>query len=254
MIAIIDGDSLIYLSLPKKSLERSTYEDCVQQLDSRIHNLLNKVNATKYVICLTVGRCFRYKNWKYSSPYKNKRKNSQRPPIFYALEEYLKQNYNVCFVPSLEADDLVCVFKNEFNKIGEESILCSTDKDVIKQMSGIHYDYAKDIFVEVREEDVDNFLYEQMLTGDTTDNIEGIRGLGSITAKKLLNDGNHLPVIINEYFKRYPIHEAVNKFYETYTMVYILKSFEEVRRETSLELTLPKLEEIEWSEGERKIW
>jgi 5'-3' exonuclease len=255
MIAIIDGDSLLYLSLPKKSNPNSTYESCKQELDNRINSLLGSVNATKYVICLTTGKCFRYKNWKYSTAYKLRRKGSLRPPVFYALQEYLKQNYVTYGHPALEADDLVCALHTEYQALDQECIICSMDKDVLEQKAGVHYNYGKNLFTEVTTDSAERFLYQQMLSGDVVDSINAISGIGKKTADKILSgDGEYSLLVLNEYRKRFSIHEAMTRFYETFNMVYMLKSFEEVKRETNVNLTLPELRDIERIEGKRESW
>jgi len=256
MKAIIDGDSLVYLSLPKKANPEATYETCLQEMQSRIHEILINTKANEYIIGLTINRCFRYRNWNYSEDYKHKRKNSKHPPIYYALREYLKQNYNCIYIDGLEADDIVCTYYTECRKAGMNVTLCSTDKDVIFQVSGIHYNYAKKEFIKVTASEATYFLYKQVLMGDTTDNISGIKGVGEKTVDKLFYKKNikQLPSIaLNKYLDIYPHHEAINRFLETFKMVYILKSYKEVMREIGVEMELPKFEKIEY-EGNKEIW
>ena len=55
MIALIDGDSLIYYEMSKPTLE-----EALQGIDTRIKHMLEQCNADKYAGFLTSGRCFRY--------------------------------------------------------------------------------------------------------------------------------------------------------------------------------------------------
>jgi hypothetical protein len=258
MIAVIDGDSLLYLSLPKKNGEHYTYEYCLDELNNRIKNIMLATEADEYVICLTVGRCFRYKDWIYSNDYKYKRKNSKRPPIFYALNEHLKQNYNVYYKEGLEADDLVCCLQNYLKKEKKECIVCSMDKDVLYQIEGLHFNYGRNEFVKVTKNEAVHFLYKQLVTGDPTDNITGIRGVGEKTVERIFKNKKMslLPeIVLSQYLKNYVNpHEAINRFNETFKMVYILKSFHEAELELKEEITLPKFERFERNEREGSEW
>jgi len=242
MVAIIDGDSLIYFSLPKKDQENKSYENCVLELHSRFYDLIKKTGATKYVICITEGRCFRYKKWKFASSYKLNRKDLKINPIFYALKEYMKQTFNVVSYKDLEADDLVAVYANECK---EKYTVCSIDKDVLGQVEGIHFNYRTSSFIQTKKEDIEYNTWKQVLIGDAIDGIYGISGIGEKTAKKLFEGRNdYYHVVLEQYVKNYGVYEGINRFYENYSLIYLLKSFEEVKREVGLELELPNFEEI----------
>jgi 5'-3' exonuclease len=84
---------------------------------------------------------------------------------------------------------------------------------------------------------------------DTIDGIFGIRGIGEKTAKKLFeNRQDYYHVVLEEYVKSYGVYEGINRFYENYSLIRLLTSFEDVRREVGLELELPNFEEIGKSE------
>ena len=254
MLTIIDGDSLIYLSLPKKNQENVTYEYCIAEMTNRINDILVKTNATKYIICLTEGKCFRYKDWKYATDYKANRKNkdnkSNVPPIFYAMKEHLKQNFNSYWVKELEADDLVSIIAYECK---EPYTVCSIDKDVIGQIPGIHFNYRNQVFIETKEEEIQYNTWKQVLTGDLIDGIYGIRGIGESTAKKLFNNRqDYYHVVLEQYVKVYGIYEGINRFYENYSLIYLLKSFDEVKREVAIDMKMPKFKEI--GESEQSDW
>ncbi len=243
MIALIDADSLIYKSLPKKSSPDTSYEDCLQELDSRIITILQAVNADGYILFLTEGRCFRYQDWKSSKNYKHSRNKDRMKPIFYALKEHLKQTHGAHVCKELEADDSVSYFKNNM----KDSIICSPDKDVLLQNVGTHYDYNKLKFVEVSEEDATYFLFEQVGKGDSTDGIEGIRGVGDKTIEKWFKEVNdehtYQAILIDKYIDNYGIHEGIIRFFETFTMVYLLKTEDDMLREIGF---LPEMPIIQY--------
>ena len=67
----------------------------------------------------------------------------------------------------------------------ENTIICSPDKDVLKQCIGMHYNYGKGVHV---PDEALKFLWVQVLMGDSTDNIVGIPGVGIKTAENWLKD------------------------------------------------------------------
>jgi len=242
-IALIDGDSLIYFEMGKPTLE-----DAIDSLDHRLHEMIDRCGADRYAGFLTIGKCFRYKEAK-TREYKGNRKHGNKPIIFYALKEYLKQEWKFEYISELEADDLVAVYANE------NTMICSPDKDVLYQVEGTHYNYRTADFVETTDVEAEIFLWKQMLMGDPTDGIPGLPKVGPKTADKLLYD---MPLqefpefVLKKYIEIFGNHEGISKFAETFRLVYILKSKEDVLRETGIELKdlvindVKPLNENEW--------
>jgi len=82
----------------------------------------------------------------------------------------------------METDDLVAIFQQ---KIGHEnSIIVSIDKDY-KQFEGTIYNYHKRIFLKISKEEALYNFYEQMIVGDTADNVQFAKGYGVKYAEKL---------------------------------------------------------------------
>ena len=227
-IALIDGDSLIYYEMGKPTLE-----EALHGLDNRIRTMIEQCGANKYAGFLTSGRCFRYAAAK-TKPYKGNRRSGDKPIIFPALKEYLRQHWNFISVPELEADDLVSVYHDPM-----KTVICSPDKDVLYQNKVHNYNYGKGEFVTIDENESIRFLWKQMLMGDSTDGITGIPKVGPKTADTWLKDllPDEMPeFVLNKYIEKFGIHEGITKFAETFKLVYILKTKEDVLRETGIEL------------------
>jgi len=99
-------------------------------------------------------------------------------------------------VDGAEADDALGALqwldlKNRKSKdyLDCETVICTIDKD-LNMIPGLHYNWGKqdEGIVIINQEEADLFFFEQMLTGDAADNIAGIKGIGSITAKRLLKN------------------------------------------------------------------
>jgi len=236
-IALIDGDSLIYYEMGKPTLE-----EALQGIDTRIRHMLEQCNSTKYAGFLTAGKCFRYAAAK-TKPYKGNRKYGNKPIIFPALKEYLRQEWNFISVPELEADDLVSIYHDPL-----KTVICSPDKDVLYQNRGIHYNYGKAETVVVDETEALTFLWKQMLMGDSTDGITGIPKVGPKTADTWLKEllPNEMPTfVLEKYIEKFGYATGICKFVETFKLVYILKSTEDVRREVDMELETLQIYSIE---------
>ena len=222
LTALIDGDSLIYYEMGKPTLDIA-----LQGIDERISDMLEKCKADNYAGFLTQGKCFRYGVAK-NRPYKGNRKYGDKPIIFPAIKEYLKQHYNFTIVSELEADDLVSVYHNE------NTVICSPDKDVLFQNIGTHYNYGKAELITVDEDTAERFLWKQVLMGDSTDGIEGIPKVGPKTAEAWLETiqctSNMPAFVLNKYAEKFGISNGIDKFAETFKLIYILKSPEDVLR------------------------
>ena len=227
-IALIDGDSLIYFEMGKPTLE-----EALESLDGRLHQMFEMTHATQYAGFLTTGKCFRYAAAK-TKPYKGNRKHGDKPIIFPAIKEYLRQNLNFESIPELEADDLVSIYHDPL-----KTVICSPDKDVLYQNKGIHYNYAKAETVIVDETEAETFLWKQMLMGDSTDGIQGIPKIGPKTADIWLKDliPSEMPTfVLEKYIEKFGYAIGISKFAETFKLIYILKDKADVLREVSVEL------------------
>lgn len=114
--------------------------------------------------------------------YKGNRKDARRPVHYQALRNYLCHSWEAIVWNGMEADDAVAI---EATEIGDKSIIVSLDKD-LNQVVGWHYNFVKNQTYYITEEEAKLNFYKQFLTGDTVDNIKGVKGIGDKKAQKLL--------------------------------------------------------------------
>jgi 5'-3' exonuclease len=240
-ICLIDGDSLIYYEMDKPTLEEAIYG-----LDQRINHMLSECNTSNYVGFLTESNCYRYR---VAPNYKGNRKGRPKPPIFYALREHIKQQWDFWAVKGLEADDLVSYYSYTDNR---STIICSPDKDVLYQCVGMHYNYQKAEFLHTSPDEALKFLWKQVLMGDSTDNIQGIPGVGAKTSENWLKDRtkDFEAFAMKKYVEKFGMVEGVMKFHETFRLVYLLKTEDDVRRETGITLLPLEVSTIKPEEDE----
>ena len=143
-----------------------------------IDGILRDTGATEYKLYLTkASDPLAFRKLLYPA-YKAHRKQP-KPKHYKAIREYLVKEWDAEIVGVIEADDALGIHQDE------TSIICSIDKDLL-QIEGRHYNFVKGEFSTItKEQGLMNF-YTQMITGDTADNIKGIKGMGPVAAKKLL--------------------------------------------------------------------
>jgi len=244
-VCLIDADSLLYYCMVE-----STFEECKIKLDSFIIDILDKCETHRYVAFLTPYDTFRRKIG-VTKPYKGNRKGKTAPPELQGLKAYAKQEWNFCTVDNIEADDCMGVYKQREKELGLEFIICSPDKDVIRQIPGKHYNYSKQEWVDTSEDDAWHFLWLQTLSGDSVDGIPGIPGIGEAKATKILDNvkKEDFPLrALQSYIQKIKsqdrsyqteVKDKIDKFKETLDLVYMLKDPSELSK---YNIDLPELE------------
>lgn len=226
-IALIDADTIIYLATYNKKEEKvksiQQMFDCCDQI---LENILNVCETRHYAGFLTDGS-HRYKIATIK-PYKGNRINTPKPKYYNLIKAYLSDHLEFKSIKNYEADDLCIMAHNTFTNNKEYNpIICSPDKD-LRQVEGTFYDYKKLELVNVSKEQSDYNFWFQMLTGDTSDNIQGCIGIGSVKADKILNEGKYpffYEKVKNTYVNIYK-EEAVKHFDENYDLLNLLKTYE----------------------------
>lgn len=115
--------------------------------------------------------------------YKGNRDATQKPKYFKEIKDYLIERYGAVVARGQEADDELGIGATTF----PDSIMVSTDKDLL-QVPGRHYNWVKEEEVNVSKKEGTLAFYSQVLSGDPTDNIHGLRGIGPAKASKMLAD------------------------------------------------------------------
>lgn len=111
-------------------------------------------------------------------PYKGNR--VQPKPLHYqAIRDYLVKQWGATVCHGYEADDAL-----GFNQT-PDSCIATIDKD-LNMIPGDHYNWDKGKYYHVTESEAISFFYHQLLTGDTTDNIMGLPGIGPAKAATAL--------------------------------------------------------------------
>lgn len=115
--------------------------------------------------------------------YKGNRDPSHKPKFYQEIKDYLIDVHGAEVVNGIEADDAQGM--EQWKHKDRSTVIVGIDKDM-RMIPGWHYNYVKDILDYVTLQDGNAFFFHQMLVGDRTDNVPGIKGLGEVKAAKLL--------------------------------------------------------------------
>jgi 5'-3' exonuclease len=176
--ALMDGD--IYAFRVACTTENDNEAIAVYRVNEMIENTLAEVEASEYKLFLTSPDNFR----KHIYPEYKANRTATKPKHLQFLRDYLVESWQGTVAEKMEADDYLGINQHE------SSIICSIDKDLL-QVPGKHYNFVKKEFYEVDEETGSRNFYTQLLTGDTSDNIKGIAGIGPVKAKKALAEATN---------------------------------------------------------------
>ena len=206
-IAIIDGDVVAYYSCPSRYVavngqtlitlkgqepvfteeqDQLYLENAWIRAQEIIKDLAEVCFANEIKVAVKGNGNFRDS---VSSIYKAHRKDKEPHKFVPTIRNRLVEAGIAIAADGMEADDYLRMWQQEALAKNENYIICSIDKD-LKCIPGRHYNMKHKNFFDVSDAQAIRFYYEQLLQGDSTDNIKGIPGIGPKTAAKLLADAN----------------------------------------------------------------
>lgn len=266
MKVLIDGDVLLYRNLfaaehknyliehngikefkSKKELneytkannctETEVWQDHqVEPLQFALSNIRNSIDAIRFKlkaeqesIYLSGRNNFRYRIATVR-PYKGNRDVTHKPVYLSEGREWLQSKYGAIVVDGIEADDALGI---EAAKNLKGSIIVTNDKD-LKQIPCWHYNWTTPTEepVYASPKDAGLFFFQQVLSGDATDNVPGIEGLGPTGARGILDGCKSVSDaetrVLGAYRDRYGKGEGDRRFLETARLVKIHTAEDEV--------------------------
>lgn len=116
-----------------------------------------------------------------TAPYKGNR-TQPKPEHLAGLRKHLIRQWGAVIVPGIEADDAVAIEATA----DPTALIVSVDKD-LDQLPGLHYNNVSKKHYEIDALTGLRNFYKQILTGDSIDNIIGIRGVGPVSASQTID-------------------------------------------------------------------
>ena len=209
MLSIIDVDCYINAV----AWEKDNFEDGKAEMENYLNHLSNEVYAKDWIAVLGSPWNFRDELMLCNDGYKQSKtrvkSREKRPDWFQDLKLYLSEKSNVVWSGNFESDDVIAQWATELREAGEDYCIISTDKDMItipgKLYSPAVKKYFKTewFFKEISPYESFHFFCQQLVMGDSVDDIPGLPRYGPVKALRLLPSGMDAAtmkgVVINEY-------------------------------------------------------
>ena len=178
--ALIDADSIYF----KVCMKTQKKHEIRVGIDRKMRDISKYVGTDNIFVAVKGEGNFRKD---LSSDYKKNRKPHEehiRKALTYG-HSYMIEKHKAIMANAMEADDLVSIWAKECRDLEKDYVVVGIDKDLL-QIPGWHmnFDRMDDQYI---DEDMGNYkLMLQCLTGDNSDNIKGIKGVGPKKAEKIL--------------------------------------------------------------------
>jgi 5'-3' exonuclease len=232
ILLLIDGDEIAW----KAASSVDTEGECVDYIENYHAKLLSHIEAN-YDMAVTdfiyfVGGVNNFRKFLFPS-YKKKRKK-EYPELLNFASDFMVTEFNAFKSYGVETDDSICATYYEwlespfFDVERDRVIIVGQDKDY-RQIPCLLFDsyWNRYELVTITVEDANRFFMSQMLMGDTSDNVDGIRGIGKAKAKKIL-DGSQswyglLRRVYAKYLETYGVRNAKLRFMDNYRQLRLLR-------------------------------
>ena len=221
IIGIVDGDVLIYRACNKAIKEEL---DVRKTFDKIYDEVKMNTACDVYSLHISGGGNFRKELKQNFLQYKGKRR--EKPENYLECRDHVVRQYKPTMIPNYEADDTASVEAFKYIKNNQLYMLITLDKDW-KTIGGLFYNLLYNNLSVVSKVEGMEFFHQQLLTGDTVDNIPGIEGIGPIKANRILKGKNlkdQFEAVIKAYKTHYPkdFKERLNVMG---TMLFLIKDF-----------------------------
>lgn len=235
MILLVDADSLIFASCYRKRQtpeDEKYYTDITDSRNKFDEQFMQIVNHLEEIY--TIDKVITFSGSKgnfrklITKKYKANRKNSELPPLLNEMHQFVKDQYDSVYGYGVETDDMVARYwHNLTQQFGRNEVcIVSIDKDY-KQFPALIYNYHykhKEILDISEDEAMYNF-YEQMIMGDSADNVNYFKGKGKRFAEKYFEDCQtkyqYTKKLYQLFIKEYK-GKARQKYTECYNLLKLL--------------------------------
>lgn len=198
MKALIDSDCLVYRI--GYSAEDVDSNIAIFRLRSMIDDILDDTGCREYKCFLSSEdkSNFRYE---VDPQYKCSR-TLPKPRYYHVLRKHLQEKHPTETVFGMEADDALGINQTT------DTVIASIDKD-LDQIPGKHYNFVKKILYEISPLEGLQWFYKQILIGDTSDDIQGLYGIGPKKAAKaidpIVDEIEMYRTVIDMYQLKHPV-------------------------------------------------
>ncbi len=212
-LILVDGSAYIfraYYGLPPMNRADGTPINAVFGFTNMLVKLIEDYSNDKMIVIFDAAR----ENFRNEIYPEYKANRGEAPddliPQFPLIRECVKSfNIPQLEIEGFEADDLIATYVSLAEKDKTETIIVSSDKDLMQLVSKnvTMLDPMKNKKIEIKDVEEkfgvkpDKVIFIQALTGDKVDNIPGAPGIGPKTASQLINEFNDIDGLIKNLNK-----------------------------------------------------
>ena len=143
-------------------------------IDQMINTVIKATGISESVFFLSDAKNFRHR-LAVTKPYKDR--TAEKPEHYQAMKDYLIGKYNAVILKDLEADDALAIWAEQCDKYNIPCVINSDDKD-LRQIPTMHYNVRTGVLDHVHILPALRRFFKQVMTGDPTDSIPGLPGVG----------------------------------------------------------------------------
>lgn len=184
MIVLIDADSMIFAT----AVTTNNIDEAKSGFDWRYNGIMYDVQRKFNVdgVYMFSGSRGNFRKL-ITKSYKANRKQ-ELPPHLGELHGYVNKQYKSIVGYGVETDDLIASYwKRASDNVGIDNVvIVALDKDY-RQFPCVFYNYNKKEIEKISIEEARYNFYEQMIVGDSADNVNYCKGYGKAWYKKNVN-------------------------------------------------------------------
>ena len=239
----IDADSIAYAGAYKEDpvLSMQHIDGVIGDIWQKAHEIAVEAGDTlenkMHIYVETWEQKYNFRKWlAVSTPYKAKRTKTIPAHCITTAKKHLVEKWGAQLAVHKESEDYCLIGANSVGY--ENAIVAAIDKDVY-QAPTTYINYNTGAVVTLSIEDAELRLWKQVLTGDSTDSIPGLQGIGPKRAEAAL-DGVPVECYSSQSALTYKESgKSYGYFIEQCRLIYLLRE--------EAEVWLPVTEE-QWNE------
>lgn len=162
------------------------YEDeCNKAFVHKVESIKADTGLKEVVVAISSPTNYR----KVINPlYKANRKATRRPMCLAPLIDFVKEEYSHVILDTIEADDVMGILATQDP---DKYLIVSDDKDMLTIPDARIWKDGE--VVHITEQEAYEHFITQALKGDPTDGYYGVKGVGEVTARKLIDKHRGTP-------------------------------------------------------------
>ena len=186
-VALLDGDVIAYKSsvcfeIDWGDSKTGDLSRSIAMADVMIRDWTQKARCQSTIVTLSGEHNFR----KTVHPEYKANRSGGKPVVYYELIKYIESNYRIARIPWLEADDVMGIYGTSDRLV--DPVIVSIDKDMFTIPTRVLNPDKAQRPRKVRAAEALHNRMMQTLTGDSTDNYKGAKGIGAKKAEAILSN------------------------------------------------------------------